>query len=105
MGLLQHSNRPVNVFVIFIVSSNFHIYVDFFFLANKICLPSSPLESLRATVLVRVVLISTVVLNVLLVVHALGVFLCLTLRLFAVEPVLALCFRETVDLSTCITVY
>jgi hypothetical protein len=69
-----------------------------------ICLPSTPLKSLGATVLVGVVLVSTVVVDVLLVVHALSVLFCLTLRLLAVEPVLALCFRETVDLSTCIVI-
>jgi hypothetical protein len=68
------------------------------------CLPPTPLKSLGAIVLVRVVLISTVVVNVLLVVHALGFLFCLTLRLLTVEPVLALCFRETIDLSTCIVV-
>jgi hypothetical protein len=69
-----------------------------------ICLPSTPLKSLGAIVLVRVVLVSTVVVDVLLIIHALSVLFCLTLRLLAVEPVLALCFRETIDFSTCIVI-
>jgi hypothetical protein len=67
-----------------------------------ICLPSTPLKSLGAIVLVRVVLVSTVVVDVLLVVHALSMLFCLTLRLLAVEPVLAFGFCETIDLGTCI---
>lgn len=57
-------------------------------------LPSALLEALRAIVLVGIVLISTVVVNVLLVVHLLRVLLGLALCLFAVEPVLALGLSE-----------
>ena len=56
---------------------------------------------LRATVLVRVVLVGTLVVDVMLVVHALGVLLCLTLGLLLVEPVLALGLGELVNLGTC----
>jgi hypothetical protein len=50
-----------------------------------------------ATVLVGVVLVGVLALDVVLVIHALSMVLSLTLSLLAVEPVLALCFRETVD--------
>lgn len=39
------------------------------------------------------------VVNVVLVVHTLSVVLRITLSLFAVEPVLALCFRKAVNLN------
>jgi hypothetical protein len=52
---------------------------------------------LRATVLLRVVLIGILSLNVVFVVHALSVLLCLALGLLFVEPVLALGLGELVD--------
>jgi hypothetical protein len=85
------------------LSSSRNIHVAYF-VSGVICLPSTLLKSLGAIVLVRVVLVSTVVVDVLFVVHALSMLFCLTLRLLAVEPVLTLCFRETIDLSTCVVI-
>jgi hypothetical protein len=55
---------------------------------------------LRAVILVGIVLIRTVVVDVVLIVHALCILLCLALCLLPVEPVLALGLGELVDLST-----
>jgi hypothetical protein len=54
---------------------------------------------LRAIVLVRVVLVGTLVVDVVFIVHALSVLLCLTLSLLLVEPVFALGLGELVDFS------
>jgi hypothetical protein len=56
---------------------------------------------LRAAVLLRVVLIGILSINVVFVVHALSVLLCLTLSLLLVEPVLALGLGELVDFGSC----
>jgi hypothetical protein len=61
-----------------------------------ITLPAAPLKVPRAVVLVGVVLIRTLAVNVVLVVHLLGLALSLVLGLLAVEEVLALCLRELV---------
>jgi hypothetical protein len=53
-------------------------------------LPPAPLKMLGTAILVRIVLIRTLVIDIMFVVHLLGLFLCLSLSLFAVEPVLAL---------------
>jgi hypothetical protein len=50
----------------------------------------------RTVILVGVVLIRTLAVNVVLVVHLLGLALSLVLGLLAVEEVLALCLREFV---------
>jgi hypothetical protein len=68
--------------------------------AQCIALPVAALETLGPAVLVGVVLVSAVVVDVLLVVHLLGVLLGLTLGLLAVEPVLALGLRELLYVST-----
>ena len=67
--------------------------------AQCIALPVAALETLRPAVLVGVVLVSAVVVNVLLVVHLLGVLLGLALGLLAVEPVLALGLCELLYVS------
>ena len=67
--------------------------------AQCIALPVAALETLRPAVLVGVVLVSAVVVNVLLVVHLLGVLLGLALGLLAVDEVGALGLSETVDLT------
>jgi hypothetical protein len=64
-------------------------------------LPPTVLEVLRATVLVGVVLVRTLVVDVVLIVHLLSVLLRLALGLLLVEPVLALGLGELVDLSSC----
>lgn len=53
-------------------------------------LPITAPESLRLVVLIGIVLISPVVVNIMLVVHALGAALCLVFGLLAVEPVFSL---------------
>jgi hypothetical protein len=58
------------------------------------------LEALRAVVLARVVVISTMALDIMLVVHLFSVRLCVALRFLLVEEVLALGLDELVDLST-----
>ena len=64
------------------------------------CLPPALLKVLGRSVLLRVVLVGTVVVDVVLIVHALCVPLGLVLCLLPVEPVLALCLGELVDLGT-----
>ena len=64
-------------------------------------LPAAALESLRAVVLVGVVLVGTLALNVVLIIHAFSPLLCLALGLLLVEPVLALGLSKLVDLVTC----
>jgi hypothetical protein len=56
---------------------------------------------LRTAVLLRVILIGILTINVVFVVHALRVLLCLALGLLLIEPVLALGLGELVDLGTC----
>jgi hypothetical protein len=56
---------------------------------------------LRAAVLLRVILIGILPINVVFVVHALSVLLCLALGLLLVEPVLALGLSELVDFGAC----
>jgi hypothetical protein len=63
-------------------------------------LPSTALEALRAAILVGVVLVGTLVVDVVLIVHLLSILLGLALGLLLVEPVLALCLCELVDLGT-----
>jgi hypothetical protein len=58
---------------------------------------------LRRSILVRIILTRTLVVNVVLVVHALGVLLRRALGLLAVEPVLALGFGELVNLSSVVS--
>ena len=67
--------------------------------AQCMALPVAALETLRPAVLVGVVLVSTVVVDVLLVVHALSVLLGLALGLLTVEPILALGLRELSHVS------
>jgi hypothetical protein len=64
-------------------------------------LPSTVLEVLRATVLVGVVLVGTLVVDVVLIVHLLSILLGLTLGLLLVKPVLTLGLGELVNLSAC----
>jgi hypothetical protein len=54
---------------------------------------------LRLSVLIRIILIRTLPINIMLIIHALGIMLRLLLRLLAVEPVLALGLGELVHLS------
>ena len=82
-----------------------HWFVHFFYKTAPIIvfsapLPSASLEPLWATILLGVVLVGLMVVDVVLVVHALGVLFRASLRLLAVEPVLALCLSELVDLGT-----
>jgi hypothetical protein len=62
-------------------------------------LPPAPLKPLRLTVLVGVVLIRPVVINVVLVVHTLGMLLRVALGPLAVKPVLSLGLRKLVNLN------
>jgi hypothetical protein len=59
-------------------------------------LPAAPLKVFRAVILVGVVLIRALAVNVVLVVHLLGLALSLVRGLLAIEEVLALCLRELV---------
>lgn len=68
-------------------------------------LPSASLEPLWATILLGVVLVGLLVLDVVLVVHAFGVLFRASLRLLAVEPVLALCLSKLVDLQMPISIH
>ena len=63
-------------------------------------LPPATVKVLGTVVLVGIVLIRTVVVDVVFIVHALCTPLGLVLRLLLVEPVLALCLSELVDLGT-----
>ena len=61
-------------------------------------LPVAILKPLRAIVLVGVILVGILTVNVVLVVHLLGLLLRLALGLLAVEPVLALGLCKLVNL-------
>lgn len=69
-------------------------------LAQRTHLPSAALKVLRAAVLVRIVLVCALVLDIVFIVHALGVLFGVALGFLLVEPVLALGLGELVDLGT-----
>lgn len=68
--------------------------------STEFTLPTSPIEVLRATILVGVVLIRSLTFDVVLIVHTLGPALSLMLRLLAIEPVFALGLGELVNLGS-----
>lgn len=58
------------------------------------------LEPLRPVILVGIILIRLLVIDIMFIVHALSILLRMTLRLFLVEPILALCLSELVYFGT-----